>query len=69
MFSDLPTFDASEQLTTPILVPMSPPPLGTIHILRKHIFQLFGPPPYISMFSVLKINNFGIPPPPLQKIT
>ena len=34
--------------------------LGTIHILRKHIFQLFGPPPYISMISVLKINNFAI---------
>ena len=47
MFSDLPTFDASEQLTTPILVPMSPPPLGTIHILCKHIFQLFGPPPFL----------------------
>ena len=45
MFSDLPTFDASEQLTTPILVPMSPPPLGTIHILRK--LDLFRPSTYI----------------------
>ena len=46
--------------------------LGTIHILRNHIFRIFGPPPpppYVSMFLVLKIiknRHFLTPPPPLQ---
>ena len=32
--------------------------LGIIHILRKHIIRLWEtPPPYVSMFSVLKISN------------
>ena len=31
-------------------------PLGTIHILRNHIFRIFGPPPpYLTVFLVLKI--------------
>ena len=33
---------------------------GTIHILRKHIFRLFGPnhpQPYVSIFYVLKISK------------
>ena len=33
-------------------------PLGTIHILRHHIFGIFGlPPPYISIFLVLRISK------------
>ena len=32
--------------------------LGTIHILRKHIFRIFGPPsPYVSMVLVVKISK------------
>ena len=31
---------------------------GTIHILRKHIFRIFGPPtPYVSMLLILKISK------------
>ena len=31
---------------------------GTIHILRKHIFRIFGPPPpYLSIFLVLRISK------------
>ena len=33
---------------------------GTIHILRRHILRLFGPPsptPYVSMFYVLQISK------------
>ena len=48
--------------------------LGTIHILRIHIFRIFcpPPPPYVIMFLVLKIIknwHFLTPPPPLQVIT
>ena len=43
--------------------------LGTIHILRHHIFGIFRPPfpPYVSMFLVLKIIkkwHFLTPLPP-----
>ena len=48
--------------------------LGTIHILRNHIFRIFGPPspPYVIMFLVLKIIknwHFLTPLPPLLVIT
>ena len=33
--------------------------LGTIHILRKHIFRPFGPPPlFVIMIYVLKISKY-----------
>ena len=36
----------------------SPSPYGTSHILRKHIFRIFGPPsPYVSMVLVVKISK------------
>ena len=42
--------------------------LGTIHILRNHIFRILDPPPpYVSMFLVLKIIKnwlFLTPLPP-----
>ena len=41
--------------------------LGTIHILRKHIFRIFGPPslPYVSIILVLRISkNWAFMPPP-----
>ena len=41
---------------------------GSIHILRNHIFRMFGlPSPYVSMFLVLKIIkywHFMTPLPP-----
>ena len=47
--------------------------LGTIHILRKHIYRLFGPPPpYVRILLVLRISknwHFLTPPPPLQVLT
>ena len=48
--------------------------LWTIHILRHHIFGIFGPPsPYVSMFLILRISKnwhfLTPPPPPLQVLT
>ena len=44
--------------------------LGTIHILRNHIFRIFGPPspPYVIMFLALKIikNWHFLTPPPYK---
>ena len=44
--------------------------LGTIHILRNHLFRIFGPPsPYVIMFLVLKIIknwHFLTPLPPYK---
>ena len=35
-------------------------PIGTIHILRKHIFSPFWPPPYVSISYVPKIRKYGM---------
>ena len=47
---------------------MVPKVQGTIHILRKHIFLVFGAPFYISTFLLLKISKkiaiFYSPLPP-----
>ena len=47
--------------------------LGTIHILRNHIFRIFGPPPPLRNHVFSTENNqkleFSDPPPPLQVIT
>ena len=47
--------------------------LGTIHILRNHIFRNFGPPSPLSNHVFSTENNrkltFSDPPPPLQVIT
>ena len=47
--------------------------LGTIHILRNHIFRIFGPPSPLRKHVFSTENNqklaFSDPPPPLQVIT
>ena len=47
--------------------------LGTIHILRHHIFWIFGPPSPLRNHVFSTENNqklaFSDPPPPLQVIT
>ena len=46
---------------------------GTIHILRHHIFGIFGPPPPLRQHVFSTKNKqklaFSDPPPPLQVIT
>ena len=48
------------------------PCLGTIHILRNHIFRIFGPPSPLRNHVFSTENNqklaFSDPPPPLQVI-
>ena len=43
-------------------------PLGTIHILRNHIFRIFGPPPPLRNHVFSTENNqklaFSDPPSP-----
>ena len=47
--------------------------LGTIHILRNHIFRIFGPPSPLRKHVFSTENNQKLalsdPPPPLQVIT
>ena len=47
--------------------------IGTIHILRNHIFGIFDPPPPLRNHVFSTENNqklaFSEPPPPLQVIT
>ena len=48
--------------------------LGTIHILRKHIFVLFGPTPLLCKHVLCtenkqKLLTFNPLPPPLQVLT
>ena len=48
-------------------------PQGTIHILRNHIFRIFGPSSPLRKHVFSTENNpklaFSDPPPPLQVIT
>ena len=46
-------------------------PQGTIHILRNHIFKIFGPPLRNHVFSTENNQKlaFSDSPPPLQVIT
>ena len=47
--------------------------LGTIHILRHHIFGIFGPPPPLRQHVFSTKNKqklaFSDPPSPLQVLT
>ena len=47
--------------------------LGTIHILRHHIFGIFGPPSPLRQHVFSTKNKqklaFSDPPPPLQVLT